>query len=165
MSKTQKIVYAGLLTGITVVLARFLSLKTDLVRISFEFFPIAVSAIILGPFLGGVTGALADLIGAIAFPHGAFFPGFTFSAFLTGLIYGFMLYKKPITLTRTIITAVIKVTIVDLFLVTLWLIILLKLPLEALLIERLIKCAIVLPMEIILIYFAIGPLKKALRKG
>ncbi len=37
---------------------------------------------------------LADLIGATLFPAGPFFAGFTLSAFLTGLIYGLILYKR-----------------------------------------------------------------------
>ena len=37
---------------------------------------------------------VADLIGATLFPSGAFFPGFTLTAFITAFGYGFFLHKK-----------------------------------------------------------------------
>ncbi|MBN2852423.1 MAG: folate family ECF transporter S component [Clostridia bacterium] len=160
MKKTRTLVITSLLIAITVILARFLSIKTDIVRISLEFLPIVLSSVLFGPIIGGITGALADVIGIALFPSGTFFPGFTISAFLTGIIYGLFLYKKEITIVRTIITVLIKVFIIDLVLVTTWLMILYKLPLEALMVARLIKCGIIVPVEILLIYFVVRPIKK-----
>ena len=40
------------------------------------------------------VGAVSDLIGATLFPFGAFFPGFTVTAGLVGLIYGLFLHQK-----------------------------------------------------------------------
>lgn len=51
--------------------------------------------------LGGIGAAAADFIGMMLFPvGGAYFPGFTISAFLSAGIYGVLLYKKPKNLTR-----------------------------------------------------------------
>lgn len=163
MSKTQKIAYAGFLIAATVVLARFLSFRSDLVRISFEFFPIAVAAVLMGPVWGGVVGAAADVIGAILFPHGPFFPGFTVSAFLTGIIYGLMLKMSPITWRRALLTALVKTTVIDLVLVTLWLMILFQLPLQELFAARMIRFFFSLPLEAVILSLSLNPLLGLLR--
>ena len=41
-----------------------------------------------GPLSAGVAYALGDLLGMMIFPNGSYFPGFTLTAFLTGVIYG-----------------------------------------------------------------------------
>ena len=95
MSKLKKIILSGIFLALLIVLNRFVSIKTPLLVISFSYVPIMVSAILLGPKYSTIIAALGDFIGAILFPFGTYFPGFTFSAALTGLIYGVFLYKKP----------------------------------------------------------------------
>ena len=41
--------------------------------------------------------AVGDLLGMMIFPTGAYFPGFTLTAFITGLIFGLFLHGKEIT--------------------------------------------------------------------
>jgi len=95
MSKTKKIVLSAMLLALLIVLSRFLSIKTPIVVISLSFVPIMMAAIWLGPKYSLLIAALGDLIGAILFPFGAYFPGYTLSQLLTGLIYGLFLYKNP----------------------------------------------------------------------
>lgn len=68
-------------------------------RINFASIPIMLSGIILGPFVGLITGALADIINFIIKPGGPFFPGFTLvsalSGFIPGVIYKYL--KKDIS--------------------------------------------------------------------
>lgn len=67
-----------------------------------------------------------DLIGAIFWPFGAYFPGFTISTALSGLIFGIFLYtnpnkdKKHFAL-KAIISTVIVLVVVNLLLNSLWL--------------------------------------------
>ncbi|MDF2678515.1 MAG: hypothetical protein K0Q97_2867, partial [Bacillota bacterium] len=91
---TQSLVLMGTLIAIEIVLSRFLSLSAWNMRIGFGFVPLAIAAMLLGPVKAGIVGAVADIIGAILFPTGAFFPGFTLTAFLKGVVYGLFLYKK-----------------------------------------------------------------------
>ncbi len=98
---TRALVGASLLTAISIVLTRVFSFILPLaglpaLRIGFGEIPIIISGIIYGPLLGGITGALADLIGVMVNPQGAFFPGFTLSSILWGAIPGvlYSLIKK-----------------------------------------------------------------------
>lgn len=94
MSKIKKIALAALLLALEIVLSRFLSIKTPILVISFGFLPIMLSAILLGPKFSFLIATLADLIGALLFPFGEYFVGFTIIQGLTGLVYGIFLYNK-----------------------------------------------------------------------
>lgn len=49
MSKTKKMILSALMLTLSIVLSRFISIKTPLLAISFSFVPIMLSAIWLGP--------------------------------------------------------------------------------------------------------------------
>ena len=92
-----KLVLCALFIAMQVVLSRFLSINLQHLKIGFSFIPIMFAAYLFGPAGGVVVATISDLIGAIAFPSGAFFPGFTVTAALSGLIYGFAFHKNCTT--------------------------------------------------------------------
>lgn len=165
MSNTKKLVILSLLTALTIVLARFLSFQVQILRISLEFLPIMVAAILFGPVAGGLVGAVADIIGATLFPAGTFFPGFTISAFATGFIYGLFFYRKKMTISRAIFGTFMKLIIVDMLMVSTWLIILYKMPIEALVATRLLKLGVMLIVETGFAYFGLRPVLNRLNKS
>lgn len=91
---TKIMVTCALLVALQVILARFLSINTTFVVVNFSFLAVALSGILFGPLWALAVGAVSDLIGATLFPFGAFFPGFTVTAGLVGLIYGLVLHQK-----------------------------------------------------------------------
>ncbi len=147
---TQALVTMGLLIAIEIVLTRFVSIQAWNLRIGFGFLPIAIAGMMLGPVRAGIMAALADIIGAILFPSGTFFPGFTVTALLVGMIYGIFLYKKTDTW-RMLVAVVIHQCILSLFVNTLWLSILYGSPYWPLFTTRIVQTAIMLPVEIICI--------------
>lgn len=92
-SKTKKLVQLALLVALEVVLSRFLSINTPINKIGFAFIPLALSGMLYGPLAGAAVGTVADLLGATLFPNGPFFPGFTLTAALKGLVYGLCLRR------------------------------------------------------------------------
>ena len=85
------------------------------------------------------------------FPTGSFFPRFTLTAFLTGVVYGVFLYNKPKTWAR-IIGAVLTVCLVlNLGLDTCWLSILMGKGYLALLPTRIMKAALMIPVQSLII--------------
>ena len=94
ISRTHRLVLMAMLVAIQVILSRWLSINLWNLKIGFAFVPIAIAGMLLGPMGAGLTGVVADLIGATLFPSGAFFPGFTLTAFITAFGYGFFLQKK-----------------------------------------------------------------------
>lgn len=94
MSKQKKIILAGILLAVLIVFDRFIAIKTLYLQVSLSFLPIMISAIILGPKYSTIIAALGDLIGALLWPFGAYFVGFTIVDAIVGLIYGLLLYNR-----------------------------------------------------------------------
>lgn len=86
----------ALLTAMQIVIARFLAIPvTESIRFSFSFIPVVIAARRFGIIGGMLVYGLGDFLGAIIFPTGgAYFPGFTLTAVISGLIYGLYLGKK-----------------------------------------------------------------------
>ena len=99
----------GVLVALEIVLSRF-TIHTWNLKIGFGFVPVVVAAIFYGPLAAGLVGAIGDILSAVLFPVGAFFPGFTFSAFLTGIVFGVLLKKK-----QNLPNILLAVAIVQLF--------------------------------------------------
>ena len=150
-NKTTRLVVVGLLLAMEIILTRFCSISTPILRMGFGFLPITVIAIMYGPIWAGVTYALGDLIGAWLFPIGPYFPGFTLTAFLSGLIFGVILYKKEITWKRALLASFLVVVFMDLILNTVWLSVLWGDAFIAILPTRIVKCIFAIPIETILI--------------
>lgn len=151
ISVSKKLVYMAMFIAITSVLSRFAAIQLPFLKITFSFIPIALAASIFGPVYGGVVAGIEDLIGATLFPKGPFFPGFTLSAILVGVIYGLVLYKKPKTTARFFIANTIIAVGINIILNTLWLVILYDKAFVALASTRIIKALIMVPIEVFML--------------
>jgi len=121
---TKALAQIALLMAIEIILNRFFSFHAPVVRtVNLAFLPIAIIAMLHGPLLAGVAAALTDVLGFYLFPAGPwpFFPGFTLSAFLTGVIYGIFLYNSSKSLLRIVLSVVAVTLVVRMGLNVLWL--------------------------------------------
>ena len=146
----KSLTLASLLIALEVVLSRFLSISAWNTKIGFAFVPVVLAALLLGPLWAGFVGALADFLGALLFPIGAYFPGFTLTAFLMGLCYGLFLYKKQ-GFGRIAAAVAVHQLVLSLLLNTLWISLLYGSPFTPLLISRLPQCAILAAVQLALI--------------
>ena len=160
MSKLKKVILSGILLALVIVLNRFVSIKTPLLVIDLTFIPIMMSAIWLGPKYSTLIAALADFIGAILFPFGTYFPGFTVSAGLVGLIYGIFLYKKPGSkmtnkqfIIRLLISNLLALGVVRIFVTALWLKILYGQAYLVIVSTRVLTQVLMFPICVITIFF------------
>ncbi len=153
MSKnnTYKLCTLAFLLALEIILTRFCSITTTFIRIGFGFIPISLAGIMHGPLAAAATYAIGDLIGAALFPSGPFFPGFTISAALTGLIFGAVFYKRTVSFRTAFIASSIVVLCIDLCLNTYWLSMLYGNAFIALLPGRIVKCIITIPVQTLLI--------------
>ena len=147
----KKLIQISLLIAIEVILTRFCSIQTPIVRIGFGFLPIAIIGMMYGPLSAGVAYAIGDLLGFALFPTGSFFPGFTITAFLTGIVYGVFLYNKPKTWPRIIGAVLTVCLVINLGLDTLWLSILMGKGYIALLPTRIMKAVLMIPVQTFII--------------
>lgn len=147
---TRMLTTLALLIALEIILSRFLSISMWNTKIGFSFVPVVVAAILYDPLAAGSVAALADFVGAILFPIGAYFPGFTLTAFLTGCVFGFFLHKKQ-GWPQIIASVGINQFVLSLFLNTLWISILYGSPYAPLLATRLIQCLILTAVQLVCI--------------
>lgn len=126
----------AVLIALEVILSRFLSIQLWNMKFGFAFIALVLAARIMGPVEAMIVGGLSDLIGAILFPSGAFFPGFTLTAILTGLCYALFIHKRC-DLKRIIGCVLINQLMGSLLLNSLWISILYSTPYGAQIIARL----------------------------
>ncbi|MEW6228814.1 MAG: folate family ECF transporter S component [Bacillota bacterium] len=112
--RTRSIVACGLLTAISIVLARLFSFMVPIggvgaIRLGFGPLPVIMAGIMFGPAAGGAVGMLADVVGYAVNPMGgAYIPHLTMVAAITGIVPGLLvrlLRHEPPTF-KTILTAV-----------------------------------------------------------
>ena len=147
---TKTLTLSALLAALEIVLSRFLSISAWNTKIGFAFVPVVLAALLLGPLQAGIVAALADFLGALLFPVGPYFPGFTLTAFLMGLCYGLFLYKKQSFL-RILLAVAVHQLVLSLLLNTLWISMLYGSPYAALLVSRLPQCALLTAVQLVVI--------------
>ena len=145
---TKMLVAMGLLVALQIVLSRFFSINAWNFKIGFSFLPIAVAGMLFGPAGAAAVATVADVVGALLFPSGQFFPGFTLTALLGGLVWGTFLYKKQ-TNGRILCAVLIEQMILGLLLNTLWISILYSSPYVPLMISRVVQCLVLGPVQFI----------------
>ncbi len=132
----RQLCVSALLIAFDVIFTRLLAVNTSLVKIGFGFAAVAVSAMLYGPLWAALTAALGDLVGALLFPIGMFWPGFTVTAALTGVIFGLCLYRRPVRLGNAFLAAFLNCFLVTLVLNTAQIVVFLHASLAALLPSR-----------------------------
>lgn len=144
-------VQVALFIAVEIVLSRFCSIATPVVKIGFGFVPIAICGMLYGPLWAGVAGGLADLVGAVLFPIGAYFPGFTVSATLTGIVFGLFLHKEKASWPRLALAVGVNGLGISLCLSTYWLTILTGSPFIGLLPTRIVQNLIMIPIQFLIL--------------
>ena len=159
---TEMIVVIAFMVALEIVLSKLVSVNISFLRIGFGFLPIAILAILYGPIWAGVGYAIGDVIGGFLFPTGAFFPGFTVTAALTGAIFGIVLYNKKITFVRALVASALVCILCNLLLNTFWLTFILGKGFAVLLASRAIKEIVAIPVMAVLIVLVDKTVMKAI---
>jgi ECF transporter S component (folate family) len=95
--KLRSLVLASLLVALGIALNSVnINLNAEL-RISVSFVALASAGLLFGPVMAMAAGAATDIVSYLLFPKGAFFPGFTVTAIVAGLIYGLFFYGYECT--------------------------------------------------------------------
>ena len=164
--KTKKLAASALLIAADVVLTRLLAVNTPVMKIGLGFAAVAVCALLYGPWWAALIGGLGDLTGALLFPTGAYFPGFTLTAACTGAIYGLCLYKKPPRWVYPAAAALLNTVLVS-YLANTWMICLITgNSYSAMLTARAVQLAVMLPVQLaVLLWLTKSGITEKLGKG
>lgn len=142
----------AMLLAIAVVLGFYSVQVTEFIKIGFSFIADEMTGMMFGPVVGGLMGAAADIVKYLVRPTGAYFPGFTISGVLSGVIYGIVLYKKPISIKRIAFANGLVMLLVNACLNTYWLTLLYGQAFIAILPARIIKQMVLFPIYVAMFY-------------
>ena len=163
-SNLRNVIFCALMAGIAIVLNSLVSIDIGpYIRIGFSGIPNRVVEYLFGPAIGSLFGGALDILKYFLKPNGTFFPGFTFNVMLAGIIYGYFLYKKPISIFRIFIAEFLVKAIVNCFLNTLWLSFINGKAFFAILPIRIIRNIIMLPIDSIILFIILTFIAKTIK--
>lgn len=162
LKNTISLTVTAMLTALYVVLHTFTTIVVSaMIEIRFSGVALALIGSLYGPVVGGVAGAVGDVLKFFIRPTGSgFFPGFTLGEFLRGFIYGVFLYKKQPTLWRVVAANLVNAIVVDFFLTALWLLMMGVNSYPVLLLVRLPKVLVLFVVYTVLTYGALKLTKR-----
>lgn len=142
----------AMFAAISVVLGAYTLVIGDYIKIGFSGISNQFVHMLFGPVVGSLFAGALDILKYLVQPTGAFFPGFTLSAMLAGVLYGCFFYKKPIQVGRVLAAELTVSIICNMLLGTLWLSMLYGKGFLALLPMRVVKNLIMWPVNSFLFY-------------
>ena len=162
---THNMVICGFMAALAIVLSYVASIQLGpYLKIGFSGIPNRIVEFLFGPVIGCIFGGALDILKFLIKPDGPFFFGFTFNAMLAGVIYGSILYKKPVKLWRIVLAEFLVKLIVNCFFNTLWISMLYGKGFIAILPPRVIKNIIMLPVDSIILFCVLTFIQKFRRQ-
>lgn len=161
LKKLKTLVITALLIAIGIILGQFSIQLTQSTKIGISFIATQMTANLFGPVVGGIMGGVADVLKFIIKPTGPFLIGYTISAILGPVIYGVMLYKKPISFWRILLSKAVVAIIINLLLGTFWSYHYFGAAFWAGIPSKLFQQVIQVPVQSVIYYFVMKTLKKA----
>ena len=119
---TREVTAMGMLVALNVVMAEVckLPLIPQVLELSLGFVPLAIAGMLFGVVPAVIVAVIADIIGALLFSSGAFYFGYTLTAFFTGLFYGLFLHRKNLKIKHLILCQLLISLFCYAFLNSLW---------------------------------------------
>ena len=153
LASPKNLALCGVMGALSMVLGIVASIQIGpYIKIGFSGLPNRIVECLFGPVIGCIFGGTMDILKFIAKPDGPFFFGFTFDAMLAGILYGSILYKKPVTIPRVFVAELAAKVIVNCGFNMLWISVLYGKGFLAILPMRLLKNAIMLPIDTIITF-------------
>ena len=150
--KVRTITTASMFAAIGVILGAYTIQVGNYLKIGFSGIANQFVYYLFGPVVGCFYGGALDILKYLVKPTGAFFPGWTLSAMVAGVIYGCFFYKKPLSLVRVFVAELTVSIICNMLLGTLWLQIMYGKAFFAILPARVIKNLAMWPVNSLLFY-------------
>ena len=139
---------------------------TPELRVSVGFVCNASAGMLYGPVVGMMTGFCTDLLGFLLSPNNTagYFPGYTITAVVGGLLYGLWLYKGRPSVLRCIGAKLSVNLVCNIVLNSLWSVIVYQKGFWLLLPGKLFKKLCLLPFEVLLLWIVANIVLRQFRR-
>ena len=164
LRETKVLTFCGMMGALAVILGYVATIKFGpYIRIGFSGLPNQVVDYLFGPWIGAIFGGAMDVIKWFASGDGNFFPGFTITAMLGAVIYGFFLYNRPLKISNVIFSQIVVKIACNLILNTFWLNLLYGQAIAAILPGRIISNAVMLPIDSFIMFTLLQVVSKTIK--
>lgn len=161
LSAVRALSFCGVMMALAMVLGIVGTIRiTPFLKIGISSYPNQIVDYLFGPAVGALFAGCMDILKYITLPDGMFFPGFTVSALLEGLIYGYAFYRRPVTFRRVFAAHAIAKVFITAGLNTYWLMILTGKAVEVLMFPRLITAAVRIPVDSLLCWLILKTVRR-----
>lgn len=144
----------GILMALGLIVDRF-TVGTKTIQLGFGFVIVVIASYLYGPVWSAAMAGLTDVIGTLVSGQ-VYNPGFTLSAILGAIVYGWFLYGHKSSIKRIVISQLLIMLVVNLVLNTLWISLMYQTPYVTFLMTRILKEVVTTPIQIIIIYFLLN---------
>lgn len=107
----EMITFTAMLAALQIVLGNLLQIPLLGKQYNLGMLPIVMAGALMGPIPAAIVGGLGDLIGAHLFPAGVYFPGFTLTNVLVGLVCGLVLHGRWPSVIRVLMAVAVSLLI------------------------------------------------------
>ena len=152
LKSVKTITAMAMFAAIGIILGSLTIQIGDFIKIGFSSIANQFVYYLFGPAVGGFYGGALDILKYLVKPTGVFFPGWTLSAMIAGVIYGWFFYKKKLSIGRVLAAELVVSVVCNIFLGTLWLTIMYEKGFVALLPVRILKNLAMWPVNSFLFY-------------
>ncbi len=160
----RKLVFSALMIAACLALSYIPSIPiTDGVRVTWGFLARSLCALVCGPVNALVFGLAEDTVSFLINPKGAYFPGYALTTMLGTLIYALFLYRTRVTVLRIFLAKLIT-NVLNVFLGSLWSAILLSKGYIYYMSTSLVKNAVMLPVQTIMLVVLFAALLPIMRR-
>lgn len=154
---------AAVLAALNLALNQFTIPVSGYLEIGFDFLAAAATGFLCGPWVAALSGVATDLLGYVLRPNGPYFPGFTLSAMLAGVVYGLWYYRRPVRLWRVIGCKLTATLLFNFLLTPLWLHVMYGQAFVLLSSMRIIKNVIKFPVDVALLMLVLKACEQYLK--
>ena len=159
----RAVAFCGLMCALAIVLGTFATINLGpYLKIGLSGLPNQIVDYLFGPVAGAIFSGALEILKFALRPDGVYFPGFTLSAILAGMIYGHVLYRRPLTVARVAVAHTLVKLLINLGCNTLWLAILYKKAMWALFPARVMANLVRLPGDVFVTYVLLKTVERAI---
>ncbi len=165
LKEIKVIAICAMMIAVAIIVNQFSYSFGGYIRIGFTTHVNQVVYMLFGGTVGMVFGAVADVVKFLVKPEGVFRIEYTLNSMLAGLIYGMFYYKRKMTFLRILTAQAVVALICNIIITTYLLVALNNLKLEVILIPRIIRNVVMLPINAVIFHAIAQALERAKIRG
>lgn len=153
LKNPRTLAVCALMIALNIILGYFNLWLSNYLRIGFGFVTQPIVTMLFGPLAGCMTGMAQDIVSYLLNPvGGAYIPTYSLCVGISGMLYGVVLYRKPVTLGRVFLAKFLVIVLSNILLNSIALAPTVGSGFIGILPARILKNLLLLPIQTVVVY-------------